>query len=132
MNALPLLSAPPLGLLRLWGSLVEAVHGVNGFGGDTAEVYAYTLLPDNPTRYAKRHDGRVPDHVTTAEREDAEAAADVLAFVLALFVEEYERTAFVNDIPFPAARVVPQTLHRWHVRICPRKDTPGPAPVTKE
>jgi hypothetical protein len=33
------------GFLSLWTELVEAYHGINGFGGDTAEIYAYTLMP---------------------------------------------------------------------------------------
>jgi hypothetical protein len=33
------------GFLHLWTELVEAYHGVNGFGGDVAEIYAYKLTP---------------------------------------------------------------------------------------
>ena len=36
-----LIRVPPLELATLWGELVEAYHGVNGFGGNTAEIYAY-------------------------------------------------------------------------------------------
>ena len=28
-------------LLSIWADLVEAYHGVNSFGSDTAEIYAY-------------------------------------------------------------------------------------------
>lgn len=44
-NPALLLEVSPLELMKLWGELVEAYHGVNGFGGDTAELYAYRFLP---------------------------------------------------------------------------------------
>ncbi len=37
-------------LLTLWSELMMAYNGTNGFGGDTAEIYAYTLRPDCPMR----------------------------------------------------------------------------------
>ena len=35
--------------LSLWTDLMQAEHGCNGFGGDTAEIYAYRLQPCNPS-----------------------------------------------------------------------------------
>lgn len=35
--------------LSVWTDLVEAEFGKNGFGGDTAEIYAYRLQPCNPS-----------------------------------------------------------------------------------
>lgn len=36
------------GYLEVFRQLVEAYHGINGFGSDTAEIYAYHLTPYLP------------------------------------------------------------------------------------
>lgn len=45
----PLLTLPPLEFAQLWGELVEAYWGHNGFGGDTAELYSFRFQRYNPT-----------------------------------------------------------------------------------
>ncbi len=35
--------------LDVWHELELALQGKNGFGGDTAEIYAYRLTPSNPS-----------------------------------------------------------------------------------
>ena len=35
-------------LITLWVELEDAYNGVNGFGGDVAKIYAYTLQPRYP------------------------------------------------------------------------------------
>jgi hypothetical protein len=40
-----LMEIPPMEFALLWGELVEAYHGVNGYGGDTAQLYAYRFAP---------------------------------------------------------------------------------------
>jgi hypothetical protein len=35
--------------LDIWSELRQAYYGKNGFGGDEAEIYAYTLMPNVPT-----------------------------------------------------------------------------------
>ncbi len=34
--------------LSIWGDLWQAYFGKNGYGGDTAEIYAYRLMPNEP------------------------------------------------------------------------------------
>ena len=34
--------------IDVYEELIEALHGTNGFGGDTAEIYVFRLLPNNP------------------------------------------------------------------------------------
>ncbi len=34
--------------LSIWSELWRAYYGKNGFGGDTAEIYAYRLMPYEP------------------------------------------------------------------------------------
>lgn len=46
-----LLTVTTLELMRLWGELVEAYHGVHGYGSTVAEVYAYRLMPYTPTAH---------------------------------------------------------------------------------
>lgn len=47
MNAILTVSTHQL--MQIWGELVEACHGVHGFGGHVAEIYAYRLTPYTPT-----------------------------------------------------------------------------------
>lgn len=63
----------PLGeLLKLWGELIEAYHGVNGYGGDTAELYAYRFRRDDPAARLDKVDGE-----KCQLRKDAEHAAEI-------------------------------------------------------
>lgn len=75
-----LLEISPLDLMALWGELVEAYHGVNGFGGDTAELYAYRFL----------------SHVSSAENEDYFKARHKLNALLELFCMAYKCSALVD------------------------------------
>lgn len=43
-----LLRVSMLELLKLWGDLTEAYHGVHSYGGNVAEIYAYRLMPYSP------------------------------------------------------------------------------------
>jgi len=36
------------GSLEVWAQLLEALHGVAGYGSDVAEIYAYHLMPYSP------------------------------------------------------------------------------------
>ena len=35
--------------LSIWSELWQAYYGNNGYGGDTAEIYAYRLMPYSPS-----------------------------------------------------------------------------------
>ena len=35
--------------LSIWSELWQAYYGKNGYGGDTAEIYAYRLMPYSPS-----------------------------------------------------------------------------------
>ena len=59
---------PLLELLKLWGELVEAYHGKNGYGGRTAELYAYRFCPDDPRRRGSEL------HTEARKQADKEAA----------------------------------------------------------
>lgn len=37
--------------LSIWSDLEQCYHGTNKYGGDTAELYAYRFMPNNPTTH---------------------------------------------------------------------------------
>jgi hypothetical protein len=82
-----LLRVPPFELARLWGELVEAYHGVNGFGGNTAEIYAYRF----------RIAGVKPLEMTL---EQQCLTAQALHDLIELFIEEFPSRVRVNGHPF--------------------------------
>lgn len=109
-------------ILDVWGDLVAAYHGVNGYGSDTAEIYAYRMLPDCPRRRLSPPGcGGLTDE---AHKEAAQAAAQNLYGLLYAFREHYPDCRI-----YPAAsrsengRVLGRWLlrelldHRTHVRI---------------
>ena len=42
-------------LLDVWVELEDAYNGVNGYGGDTTETYAYLVMPFSPTYVNTRY-----------------------------------------------------------------------------
>lgn len=92
-------------LIRLWSELEQAYYGDNKYGGDTAEIYAYTVMEYSPT--LGQPEGTFEDRKT----EHYEEAAETLCEVLALF--EKERGCKV--------RLDGRTRSRW-LRECGRFD----------
>lgn len=72
-----LMTVTPLALVSIWAELVEAYHGVNPYGSDTAEVYAYRLTTFSP---------RAHSH---GDREIAYMIAVQAANALCSIVEEF-------------------------------------------
>lgn len=105
-------TAPLAGLLDVWGQLTEAMHGVHGFGGDTAEVYVYLLLPWAPLR--------VHASGATKAREDAMAAEDArwaLHDLLKLFTADRGLVVTIDGWPWTPERPPMPTIHRWHIKV---------------
>lgn len=101
--------------LHVWGELVEAYHGVNGYGGDTAEVYAYRLMPYLPTEVLN---GYQPE---SAPRVEAEAAAARALYVLLrMFQERYECAIAVDGRTLGPWFARQRFDHRAHVRVTPK------------
>lgn len=125
---------PVLEAMKLWGELVECLHGRNRHGGNVAEMYAYRLHGHSPAVAAG-----LDKVVTDAQDEEsdllaavvndvqAEAGANLYA-VLAAFAEHYEADVTVEDVPLEVWGDRP--FHRVHVRCTkhrdgtPRKRTP--------
>lgn len=99
-------------LIALWVQLEDAYQGENGFGGDTAEIYAYTLLDHSPLV----EKGRETSMGREAAEERAQQAAEALEAVLYHFAAvrqceiEVDGEELCEVEPFD---------HRVHVRVIP-------------
>src|SRR3990167_8816519 len=90
-----LLHVPVVNLMELWGELVEAYHGVNDYGSDTAEFYAYRFNPDSPIRRC------VPCQDTALRRQEnldaSRQAANALHDLVKLFCDTYDCGVLIDD-----------------------------------
>lgn len=106
-----LLDVPTLELMKLWAELVEAYHGHNGYGGDTAELYACRFQRNDP-RLA--HENMRDE----ARRENGIASAPDLVELVELFCEEYDCAALIDGhAPTEWSKMVQCFDHRAHVKI---------------
>lgn len=115
----PLAAVPTIELMKLWGELVEAYHGVNGFGGHTAEIYSYRLQRYDPSVHRRiDRDGAYNDKSKTHYTCAAHALCALLyefcsayncdAEIEGLKVDDWCKLTVQGDIVFD---------HRAHVRI---------------
>lgn len=99
----PLAAVPVDRLLGMIVDLDDATAGRNGFGGDTAEVYAYRLTDRDPAR------GQFPDGAVAAQR---------LLHLLSWYAAAHEDvTLEVDGRPFGRWVGDEPNGHRWHVRV---------------
>jgi hypothetical protein len=97
--------------LDIWTDLIHAYYGKNLFGKDTAEIYAYRLLPYSPRK------------IEDVEEFQCQAAQS-LTHLLQLFCESHDCMAHVQHsgsavtgtVRIPGGSVAPFS-HRVHVRI---------------
>lgn len=92
-----ILTVPTHQLLQLWGELVEAYHGVHGYGGHVAEIYAYRLMPYTPTCHsgALREDS---DTYREATRDVQMKAGAAFVQLCSYFTEHYPATILLDDL----------------------------------
>lgn len=98
--------------LGVWSDLEQAYFGQNGFGGDTAEIYAYRLQPYNPFAHAFSEGVGYGDK---AKQEQAVIAGSNLFFLLRTFAK-------MRDVYIEVDGEDPETLlyglvHRCHVKV---------------
>jgi hypothetical protein len=103
MMTTPMLNMPMIEVLRVWTELVEAYHGVNGYGGDTAELYAYRFCRDDPTRRLDKVDGEKCQLRKDAERRAGNEARGALWSLLTLFQQVMSAEVYVDG----------KTLYQW-------------------
>lgn len=110
-----LLKVPTFELINLWGELVEAYHGVNTYGGHTAEIYAYRFQAYTPSVHSKIVTNK------EAEIELYRQSARQLYELLRLFAETYSRASIkVNgESNWEWLRYEP-FHHRLHIEIKPQ------------
>lgn len=46
--------------LDVYDDLIDALNGVNGFGGNVAEIYCFRIMPSSPT-YSMYNEGKIWD-----------------------------------------------------------------------
>lgn len=56
-----LLNISPGQIMHIWENLMDCLHGRNGYGGDTAEIYLYTVMQHSPIVAHDQMEGRVSD-----------------------------------------------------------------------
>lgn len=106
-----LINLPIYQIMTLWGELVEAYHGVNHYGGNVAELYAYRFQPNNP---AARELLSFEGFKKEAEIE----AADSLHNILTLFKKEYDCIIKIDGKAFNSWRKSRQRFsYRVHVTV---------------
>lgn len=115
--SIALLKLPTLELLKLWSELDDCYHRAHGFGTDTAEIYAYRLLRDNPTLRLYKDDSR---QARQAEAEQAAEAYQILHAVLTLYTELQECTIEVDGCPL-SQWLRGDFNHRVHVKVTPNR-----------
>ncbi len=103
-----LLEVSQLELMKLWAELNEAWHGINGFGGDTAEIYSYRLQPYSPMARTGNIQRGILCH----------NAAYALVNLVEIFCGEYKCAATIDNVPPRKWQDEIDIFdHRAHVRI---------------
>jgi hypothetical protein len=102
--------------LDIWSELWQAYYGKNGYGGDTAEIYAYKLMPYSPTINL---DG---DSFTDGNRVSYVKAQYSLYHIVIKFINDNNCTITI-DGKSPTDWLESQIFdHRCHVQVKPHRE----------
>lgn len=111
-----LLEIPMIEVVKIYSELVEAYHGVNGFGSDTAEIYYYRLMRYNPAAV-----NGCGDMQREAVLEVNGNAINALRLIVEMFCEHYRCAVEIDGRKlmdwYYEIMVNPESLHRCHIRI---------------
>ena len=105
----------PWQVARLWADLEDAYQG-RASHGDTAEVYAYRMLPYDPTFASALTRTRTTSD-EEAIRDNAKLARDALVSVARAFEEHRECKVFVQGANLDVFVTGPGFTHRVPVRV---------------
>ena len=110
----------PLQLIRLWSQLEQAYYKDNNYRGDTAEIYAFTLLEHHPTiAFNEAKEGTIMREMQDVRYKQAAAT---LIKVLHLVEEERGCKIRIDGFSVSAWRKKYQGFaHRVHVTVKPKK-----------
>lgn len=107
-------------LIRLWSELEQAYFGKNGYGGDTAEIYAYTLHEHAPNLMSSP--AKKGTFLGDLQKECYTNAANTLIQVLTLFEKERRCDIQINGVSIPEWEKLPELFHhRVRVTVTPKK-----------
>lgn len=107
-----LLSVPTRELLNLWADLVLAYHGKNGFGGNTAEIYAHRFHVGSPMIELNR------SNPLDAIAERNQLAKNSLVELLLMFGEQWNCGIAVDGMGLDFWSASPDVFdHRVHVEV---------------
>ncbi len=99
--------------LKVWSELWQAYFGENGFGGNTAEIYAYRLQPRNPI-----FESCIGAFLEEKERLGLQAATSLHA-LLDKFATDANCSIEVNGKAFGSWVKEEPFAHRVHVTVTP-------------
>lgn len=108
-------------LLRLWSELDDAYRGFNGFGGNTAQLYAFRFTRQSPlaesARELKRGQQELPPIYAEALQSEEREAAHALYDLLDRFSNERECRIEVDGREFGEWLLETPFGHRARVRV---------------
>jgi uncharacterized protein YlbG (UPF0298 family) len=108
--------------MNLWGELVECYHGVNGYGGITAEIYSYRFSRYDPYIHQGIDifkDKQPSEMYIQRTGEQHIHAANALVELVQLFCDAHDVEAMIDNMtPKKWLKEVGEGFsHRAHVRI---------------
>jgi hypothetical protein len=102
--------------LGVWSELEQAYYGDNGYGGDTAEIYAYRIQSYSPSALIPLESG----FGAKAREEQANQAGKSLYKLIKKFCELRECSIEVESAD-PEILLRDGLFHRCHVRVLRNK-----------
>lgn len=115
-----LLNLPSLTLMELWAELTECYHNVNGYAGNTTEIYAYRFQMYSPQGHS--NDGKTGSMARAMEL--AIESNEMLVQLCAMFAERYSCNVLINDYHFDEWPLGYEFGHRVHVTVEHKKTLP--------
>ena len=105
-------------VLSVWQQLEDAYFATNSYGGDTAEIYFYLLLPCHPGYYQTNGDHNSAAFGNINCLADHRAILDFIE-ILTLFSEKRECHLIVEGVGLEQWKPEPVNFHRVHVKVVP-------------
>lgn len=105
-------------VLSVWMELEDALHGENGYGGDTAEIYIYRLMAYQPGAGRCSIEEEMQSPIRGPGVVAAYDAANVsLHNILVHFAKEREAQIEVDGNELGEWLKTARNTHRVHVRV---------------
>lgn len=99
--------------LGIWDELRSAYEGTNGFGSDTAEIYVYRLLSNDPNMLLGAKDYK-------RDPQDLKKASQCLGEIIDIFKEHYDKIKVeINGLEYKKwiKKHGHEFDHRVHIKI---------------